>query len=108
MSDSNVEADVRLEAARTEEACCPIVELRQYVMKPGRRDELIALFEEHFIEGQEQYGSCIIGQFRQRTNPDQFVWLRGFRDMETRRQALQGFYYGPVWQEHRGSQRHDD
>lgn len=102
MSDSNAEADM-METIGAEEARCQVVELRQYMMKPGRRDELIALFEEHFIEEQEQYGSCIIGQFRQRANPDQFVWLRGFRDMEARRQALQGFYYGPTWQVHRAA-----
>jgi NIPSNAP len=80
--------------------CCPVVELRQYTLKPGRRDELIALFERHFLEGQEQYGMQILGQFRRRTHPDQFVWLRGFSDMEARRQALQSFYSGPIWQEH--------
>lgn len=82
-------------------ACYPVVELRQYTLKPGRRDELIALFEHHFIEGQEQHGMQILGQFRRRTDPDQFVWLRGFPDMEARRRALQGFYSGPIWQGHR-------
>jgi len=82
-------------------ACCPVVELRQYTLKPDRRDELIALFEHHFIEAQEQHGMQILGQFRRRTDPDQFVWLRGFPDMEMRRRALQGFYSGPIWQEHR-------
>jgi hypothetical protein len=105
MSDTPIEALVGLEASQTSERvaerCCPIVELRQYTLKPGRRDDLIALFEEHFIEGQEQYGMQIIGQFRNRVNPDQFIWLRGFTDMETRRQALEGFYHGPIWQEHR-------
>jgi hypothetical protein len=39
----------------SEHICCcrTVVELRQYVARPGRRDELIALFEERFIEGQE-------------------------------------------------------
>ena len=82
-------------------ACCPVVELRQYTLKPGRRDELIALFERHFLEGQEQYGMQILGQFRRRSHPNQFVWLRGFADMETRHRALQGFYSGPIWQAHR-------
>lgn len=85
---------------QTDPACCPVVELRQYTLKPGRRDELITLFERHFLEGQEQYNMQILGQFRRRTAPDQFVWLRGFSDMEVRRQALQGFYGGPIWQEH--------
>ncbi|HEV2660787.1 MAG TPA: NIPSNAP family protein, partial [Ktedonobacteraceae bacterium] len=70
---------------------CPVVELRQYTLTPGRRDELIALFEHHFIEGQEQHGMQILGQFRRRTDPDQFVWLRGFPDVEARGRALQGF-----------------
>jgi hypothetical protein len=82
-------------------ACCPIVELRQYAMKPGRRDDLIALFEEHFIDAQEEHGMTVIGQFRNLKDPDRFVWLRGFADMEARRRALDGFYNGPIWMEHR-------
>jgi hypothetical protein len=89
--------------AQAVEMCCPITELRQYTMKPGRRDDLIALFEEHFIEGQEAEGMRIIGQFRNRNNPDQFVWMRGFADMEARRKALEGFYFGPIWKEQRAA-----
>jgi hypothetical protein len=85
----------------TAEACCPLVELRHYTLKPGRRDELIALFEEHFIESQEQCGMRVIGHFRQLDDPDAFIWLRGFATMEQRRQALEGFYSGPLWREHR-------
>ncbi|HEY9084444.1 MAG TPA: hypothetical protein VIN40_00675 [Candidatus Tyrphobacter sp.] len=29
-----------------------VVELRRYVMRPGRRDDLVALFEREFIESQ--------------------------------------------------------
>lgn len=104
MSDKSAEIKAGLDTKQTPEhsveECCPVVELRQYTLKPGRRDELIALFEQHFIEGQEQYGMRIIGQFRNRHNPDQYVWLRGFAEMEARREALQGFYYGPIWQAH--------
>jgi hypothetical protein len=92
---------VRLTSDAADPASCPVVELRRYTLKPGRRDDLIDLFERHFIEGQEQSGMRILGQFRHRTDPDQFVWLRGFADMEARRRALEGFYSGPVWQEHR-------
>ncbi|MEO6890348.1 MAG: NIPSNAP family protein [Ktedonobacteraceae bacterium] len=95
------EEGVKHPSESNDPACYPVVELRQYTLKPGRRDELIALFERHLLEGQEQYGMQIIGQFRRRTDPDQFVWLRGFADMEARRQALQNFYFGPIWQDHR-------
>jgi len=75
----------------------PIVELRQYNLHPGSRETLIDIFDRHFVEGQEAEGMAIIGQFRDLDNPDSFVWLRGFQDMESRRKALQAFYTGPVW-----------
>ncbi|WP_348627012.1 NIPSNAP family protein [Mesorhizobium sp. WSM3873] len=81
----------------------PIVELRQYKLKPGQRETLIALFDREFIESQEAAGMTIIGQFRDLDRPDMFVWLRGFADMEARRKALTAFYDGPVWAEHRNA-----
>ncbi len=30
--------------------CCPVVELRQYTLHPGKRDILIELFDREFIE----------------------------------------------------------
>ena len=81
--------------------CCPVLELRQYTLKPGLRDVLIELFEREFIESQEALGITLVGQFRDLDNPDRFVWLRGFSDMTTRAQALQEFYGGPIWKAHR-------
>jgi hypothetical protein len=79
----------------------PIVELRMYALHPGRRDELIRLFERQFIESQESVGIHLIGQFYDLDDPNRFVWLRGFNDMEARAQSLQAFYSGPVWKAHR-------
>lgn len=78
----------------------PILELRQYTLRPGQRDTLIALFDREFVESQEALGMHIIGQFRDLDDPDRFVWLRGFQDMQTRREALQAFYTGPAWKAH--------
>jgi hypothetical protein len=74
-----------------------VLEFRQYRLHPGMRDTLIDVFEAAFIEGQEELGMTIPGQFRDLDDADSFVWLRGFRDMEARRQALTAFYSGPVW-----------
>ncbi len=79
----------------------PIVELRQYTLKGGRRDELIALFEREFIESQDAVGAHVLATFRDRDDPDRFVWLRGFESMDARAEALKAFYYGPVWKAHR-------
>ncbi|MEU8241227.1 NIPSNAP family protein [Actinoplanes missouriensis] len=77
-----------------------IVELRQYTLRPGRRDELIDLFDTAFVESQEELGMAVLGQFRDLDRPDMFVWLRGFPDMAARGRALPEFYGGPVWQQH--------
>jgi len=78
----------------------PIVELRQYTLYGGRRDELIAVFEREFIETQDEVGAHVIGTFRDLDDPDRFVWLRGFTDMPARAKALNDFYTGPAWKAH--------
>src|SRR5262249_43733820 len=35
---------------------CSVVELRQYTLHPGRRDELVSLFERELVHGQEAAG----------------------------------------------------
>ena len=77
-----------------------IVELRRYLLRAGRRDELIGLFDREFVETQEELGMAVLGQFRDLDRPDQFVWLRGFPDMASRRAGLTAFYTGPVWAKH--------
>ncbi len=42
---------------------CAVLELRDYKLHPGRRDELIALFERELIEPQEAAGLRVIGSF---------------------------------------------
>ena len=79
----------------------PIVELRQYMLRPGQRDVLIDLFDAELVETQEDVGMKVIGQFRDLDHPDKFVWLRGFPDMRARAQSLAAFYGGPVWKAHR-------
>ena len=78
----------------------PIVELRQYALHPGKRDVLIDLFDRELVETQEEVGMKVIGQFRDLDDPDRFVWLRGFRDMQARAESLAAFYGGPVWKAH--------
>jgi quinol monooxygenase YgiN len=78
-----------------------VVELRQYTHHPGRRDDLIELFEEKFLAGQAEAGMTVIATFRDLNDPDRFVWLRGFSDMVARERALKSFYGGPLWKANR-------
>jgi len=78
----------------------PVVELRQYTLRPGQREVLIDLFDREFVESQEAAGVAIVGQFRDLDEPDRFVWIRGFTDMPSRARALASFYGGPAWKAH--------
>jgi len=78
-----------------------VVELRQYTLHPGRRDDLIALFERAFVEAQEDAGIAVVGTFRDLDDPDRFVWLRAFAGMPARAEGLGAFYGGPAWKRHR-------
>ena len=78
-----------------------VLELRQYTLHPGQRDVLIELFDREFVETQEAVGARVVGQFTDLDRPDRFVWLRGFADMDARREALTAFYGGPVWGRHK-------
>ncbi|WP_347270936.1 NIPSNAP family protein [Rhizorhabdus histidinilytica] len=79
----------------------PVIELRQYKIVAGKRDAMIALFEQTFVESQEAVGARLIGQFRDMDDPNRFTWIRGFPDMAERPKALGAFYHGPIWQAHR-------
>ena len=80
-----------------------VIELRQYTLRGGKRDTLIAMFEQDFQQPLNDDGVHVIGTFRDLDDPDRFVWLRGFRDMAARPQALAAFYDGPVWKSRRSA-----
>jgi len=79
-----------------------VLELRQYKIFPGRRDDMVAVFDRFFVESQEALGMRIVGQFRDLDDSNRFTWIRTFPDMVAREQQLNAFYSGPVWQAHRG------
>jgi hypothetical protein len=77
-----------------------LLELRNYLLKPRMLEHFIDYFETHFIVSQEQEKMPVLGQFRVLSEPDRFVWLRGFHDMQMRLESLQNFYGGPVWEKY--------
>lgn len=80
----------------------PVYELRQYTLHPGKRDVLIGLFEDRFIEPLERDGMQVVAHFRDLDNADRFVWFRRFDDMAARGRALPAFYkHDPVWLRYR-------
>jgi hypothetical protein len=78
-----------------------VLELRNYLLRPGTAGDFIRYFEEHFLDSQRDEGMHLLGQFEVVGEPDRFVWIRGFADMPTRLRALTGFYGGAFWQARR-------
>ncbi len=77
-----------------------VLELRQYTMVPGRRQDFVDLFDREFVETQEILGIEVVAQFTDLDKPDRYVWIRRFPNMEARKASLDAFYSGPVWAEH--------
>lgn len=77
-----------------------VLELRQYTMMPGRRQDFVELFDREFVETQEALGIEVVAQSTDLDKPDRSVWIRRFQNMEARKASLDAFYSGPVWGEH--------
>ena len=80
----------------------PVLELRQYKIFAGKREQMIEVFDGKLVEPQEDVGMRVLGQFRDLDDPNRFTWMREFPNMEARGRALTDFYTGPVWKAHRG------
>ena len=78
-----------------------VIELRNYKIKQGLRDEFISYFETNFIKSQEDLGGLILGRYRVKDQENNFCWIRGFQSMNTRSVFLPSFYKGAFWKEHR-------
>jgi hypothetical protein len=76
-----------------------VLELRNYLLKPGKRDSFIRYFEENLIQPQRELKGYPIGQYTVKGSPDNFFWIRAFESMKERSLFLPTFYYGPAWQQ---------
>jgi len=77
-----------------------LIELRNYVLKPGQRERFTKYFEQHFTQSQVDLGGYPLNWFQVDGAPANFLWIRGFTDMASRSKFLPAFYYGPVWKQY--------
>ena len=77
-----------------------VIELRNYLMRPRHRDEFIAGFEDKIMDTLNARGNLVLGQFTVKGSPDNFFWIRGFKDMQSRLKCLKGFYSSEYWSRH--------
>jgi hypothetical protein len=78
-----------------------VFELRDYTCRPGRRDDLVAMFERLFLDPLEAGGSHVAATFRDLDQDDRWLWIRCFESMATRKLALRAFYNSALWLKHR-------
>ena len=80
-----------------------VIEFRRYIIKEREREHFAEYFESYFPEAFQQMGAILFGQFFERKNPVGFTWMRGFKNTDARATINAGFYYGPLWKEHRST-----
>jgi hypothetical protein len=76
-----------------------IVEMRTYRLKPGRRQEFVAIFLARSLPAHQEIGMKILGPFLSVEEPDVFFFMRAFPDMASREPMKARFYEGPLWKQ---------
>lgn len=78
-----------------------VIELRNYILKPGMRDSFINYFEDNLILTQYCLNGYPLGQYRVKGLEENFFWIRGFENMKQRSTFLPAFYLGPTWKKYK-------
>ena len=73
-------------------------ELRQYRVKPGKREEWVRLMEEEIIPFQIAQGMVVVGSFVGEQEEDLYVWIRRFENEAEREALYERVYQSDHWQ----------
>ncbi len=85
-----------------EEPTIKVLEVRDYILQPGKRSEFHTFFQRSIAPQQAALGAKMVPPFSLKDSADNFVWFRGFIDMASRSQFMKDFYYGEYWKTIRG------
>jgi hypothetical protein len=72
-------------------------ELRQYRLRPGKREEWIEYMEGEIIPFQISKGMVVVGSFVGEEEEDLYVWIRRFDSEEQREQLYDAVYEDEHW-----------
>jgi hypothetical protein len=75
----------------------PLVELRQYRMHPGQRDNWVRFMNEVIVPFQKSKGMKVLGMWVAEEDPDLFVWMREFESEEERVRQYEEVYQSDYW-----------
>lgn len=74
-----------------------LFELRQYRMRPGKKDAWVKLMDEEIIPFQIQHGMVIIGSWTGEKDEDLYIWLRRFDSEAERERLYAAVYQSDTW-----------
>ena len=72
-------------------------ELRQYRVRPGKREAWVQLMETEIIPFQIAQGMVVIGSFVGEQEKDLYVWIRRFESEEQREELYARVYESDYW-----------
>jgi hypothetical protein len=72
-------------------------ELRQYRMRPGKRETWVKYMEEVIIPFQVSKGMVIVGSFVAQEEEDLYVWIRRFESEAEREKQYHDVYQSDEW-----------
>jgi hypothetical protein len=74
-------------------------ELRQYRVKPGKREEWVRFMEEEIIPFQVSKGMVVVGSFVGQEEADLYVWVRRFESEAERERLYAAVYESDQWKD---------
>jgi len=75
----------------------PVLEIRQYKIKPGERARFTTFFHDRTLASQGQYGMAVYGPFNDLDDENTLTWFRGFPDVVERDRRKNNFYQSALW-----------
>ncbi|MDA0353036.1 MAG: NIPSNAP family protein [Chloroflexi bacterium] len=72
-------------------------ELRQYLVRPGKKDEWVRMMEDEIIPFQQSQGMVIVGSFTGEEDASTYVWIRRFDSEAEREQLYAKVYESDHW-----------
>ena len=74
-----------------------LFELRQYKMKPGKKEEWVDFMETEIIPFQVSKGMVIAGSFVGEEDENLYVWIRRFDSEQERKDLYESVYESDHW-----------
>lgn len=72
-------------------------EFRQYIAKPGKREEWVKFMESEIIPFQVSKGMVVVGSFVDEENEDTYYWIRRFKNEKERERLYKNVYESDRW-----------